>query len=724
MKADYTTYQTAAARAMLGLVIQSVAALGLLLYSVYAGRDHATGTASIFVALGVLVWLGLVIYFDFGRRERIEAMEAEALAAADAASSSAFEQSGDELRVAQRRLRGYERFALPVLGGVFGVALLGVGIARLTTGLGLATPPADAPIDPFLAISERQSPLPAIGISLAIAVVGFIFARYVSGMAKQPAWSALRAGASATVGASLVAVLLVVAYALKLANVSEWLLRFTIVIIPGLMILLGGEALLNLVFQLYSPRKPGEGVRTAFELRSLGLVAAPDRVAQSIGEALNYQFGVDVSETWFYKLIQRWWAALAVFGVLVGWGLTSVVVVQPHQQSLILANGRIDRVAGPGLHVKLPWPFGEAVVPEHRFTVTEQGPRGPVSREETIRTTSGLRQVDLGTSRSTVQGALLWTKAHGGEERFTIVRPSPTADRRPASGSADGSGGGDGSDEAVDLALIAVEVPLQFSVTDVRAYSQLAAPGQEEKLFRSIGQRAINRYLSTLTIDEIMSSRREQLAASLRAAVERDLRELIGGVEAAGITIRFVGAEGVHPPQKAAGSFEQVVEAKQTMEAVIEDARQYEVTTLSAVAGSAARAKQIADEIAALDAVKARGGVTGAEVAAQEARLEELIQRSGGVSGELLLAAQAERWEKHMAERGRSMLFAGQATAFAANPGLYRAERYSGSLRSTLQGARVYFVAGGVDELRVELDVQTTRSTADVLAGQAAAEGQ
>src|SRR5262245_58423722 len=109
MKADYLSFQRAASRSLLGLAIQLAFGLVLLLYGLFA-RDAAALTASAFALVGVPVWLALAIVFDQHRRERVEAIEAEAFAASDAATSSVFEQGGEDLRVAARRLKLLYRF--------------------------------------------------------------------------------------------------------------------------------------------------------------------------------------------------------------------------------------------------------------------------------------------------------------------------------------------------------------------------------------------------------------------------------------------------------------------------------------------------------------------------------------------------------------------------------------------------------------------------------------
>src|ERR1044071_2766705 len=127
MKADYLSYQRATRVSLLGLLIQLALGLLLLLFGLF-NRDKAAETASAFVLLGVPVWLALAILFDQHRRERIEAIEAEAFAASDAASSSVFEDRSDDLRVAAKRLRTLYRWMIPAVNLLVGGLLIGLGL--------------------------------------------------------------------------------------------------------------------------------------------------------------------------------------------------------------------------------------------------------------------------------------------------------------------------------------------------------------------------------------------------------------------------------------------------------------------------------------------------------------------------------------------------------------------------------------------------------------------
>ena len=124
------------------------------------------------------------------------------------------------------------------------------------------------------------------------------------------------------------------------------------------MLLIAAEIVLNFVLNLYRPRRPGETPRPAFDSRILSLFAAPDSIVRSINEAVNYQFGFDITSSWGYQLLLRSFAWLLAFGLVVLIALSSVVVVEPGQQAVRLRGGRIVGSVYEGSTMfKLPWPL-------------------------------------------------------------------------------------------------------------------------------------------------------------------------------------------------------------------------------------------------------------------------------------------------------------------------------------------------------------------------------
>lgn len=699
MKADYQAYQRAAGVALLGLAIQVVLFVVLLLYGLFA-RDHAALTASGLVGAWSVVWLMLTISFDLHRRERIEALEAEQFAASGAAGSSVFEGGAADLRVAARRAAQMHRIWMPAASVALGVFLVAFGAWRLSTGRPLVDP------DRFHAPTLRGW---GVALGLAIAFVGFVFARFVSGMSKRDVWGNLKGGAAAAVGSALVGLTMAVAHFIDIAG-PDVVLRSLQVVFPIAIVLLGGEVFLNFVLNIYRPRKAGEVPRPAFDSRILAFVAAPDRIADSISGALSYQLGFDVSASWFYQLLSRSLALLVLFGGLVVWLLTCVAMVQPHQTGRLLRFGSLvaaERDLEPGLHLKLPWPIDSVLVPVQE----DRDERGRIVRSQ--RTSTGLREIQLGTRPPGEQGAILWTNDHAVNEEYFLLQASPV-EGEPL------------SRRGSDLVLVAAEVPLRYVVSDVRLFEELGEPQERDELLRVVGQRVVMEYIGSLRLDQILGEGRAEISAELWRRLERAYERLnpdaSGNPRGAGIRIVFVGVQGAHPPQRVAGAFERVVQAEQRRLAALETAGQNAIRILGTMAGSVETAEQAASliERARRQAGSSSEPGSGAfwemseEARALEQEAEDLLVASGGMAAAALLAARADRWKVHMLTRSRAELHQGQVAAFRASPLLFRTSAYFDAMLAMLRGARVFIVGGGSDDLWINLDLQDEQRASDI----------
>ncbi|MFG0306935.1 MAG: SPFH domain-containing protein [Phycisphaerales bacterium JB040] len=675
MNADFLTYRKATKISLLGLVLQLMFAIGTAIFARYAGGDHAAMSAAIAMAIGCVVWFALVILYDQHRRERIEALEAESLAAAESAAASAFDSSGAELRPAAQRLELVTKWFLPGVSLLVGALLLGIGYLRLAVGdhsaLELSDPDAFGSGPNFSVFGG--------GMALVIAVVGFVFARFVSGMSKEPAWSALRAGSAQTVGTALLGLLLMVTLFVLAAKGPDWPHRVLQILVPVAMMIGGIEVFALFILDVYRPRAPGELMRPSFDSRILGFVAAPDKIAESVGEAINYQFGVDVTSSWFYQMLRRWATWLVLFGLVTGWLMSTLVVIQPHQRAMILTFGKVSRPdVGPGLHLKWPWPISQVLTPTH---VIDEGETG--TRE--VKTTTGVQVMHLGTNPPDDDSdePILWTVQHATIELLHVVQPSRA--------------GRIGSGTAGELSLVAIEVPVQYVIEDVDAYTRLSAPGQQQRLLESVGKAVVTRYVSTLSVDQVISSDRSGIAAALKRELEAAYARLNDGA-GAGVRLTFVGVSGVHPPRDVAPDFEAVVQAEQAREGTIEMARAYEISQLTAAAGSVELANQIVARLDAIDAMRA-SGVPEAEIDEAELEVQKLLESAGGEAGRELLEASSNRWSAHMSERGKAALFGGQQAAYQAAPRLYRSKLYFQALREAMRGQRVYLSDVPIDSV-------------------------
>jgi membrane protease subunit HflK len=675
MRGDYLNYRDATRVSLGGLALHLAWGLFVLLYAIY-GRDHAAQSIAFYVLTGTAAWLTLAIVFDQHRRERVEALEAASLAAAGGSAASVFNEGAQDLRLAARRLAGMHRWLVPIVGVALGAGLILLGIIRRERAFALA--------DAANYVRPAHTGW-AIVIGLALAVTGFLFARFVSGMAKQSVWRNLGAGATWSVASALMGLALAVAHFSVVAGtdvVYRWLAPVAVVA----QVVLGAEIILNFLLELYRPRKQGDVPRPAFESRLLSFVAAPDRIAQSIGEAISYQLGRDVRNSWMYRLLTRYWAALIAVGLLGAWLLSAVAVVLPHQRAMVLRLGAVREAnLAPGWHFKLPWPVERVVIPTYTYTDQRQ-------KTHTLRTTEGVRTLHVGSPAAdrTTPGPLLWTEQHVTEERYLIVR----------AGGHRGAGGGDEG-----LALVAVEVPVGYVITDVLAWETFASPRDREALLRAVAERAVMQHLASMTLHDMLGTRRAALGEALRERIDSAFRDL--PPSGAGVRILSVGTQGIHPPVKVAPSFESVIATEHKTQAWVLAARADAARRLTEVAGSVDLAREIIDALTAEQELEARGAP---EEELEEHRLavQRLIERAQGRAATMILEARADRWARHMGERARLARYMGQVSSYRAAPMLFQATLYLDALREAMSGSRLFITDGVRLRLRFEAQERDT----------------
>ena len=695
MRSDYLAFKRATNASLLGLVFHLVLGVILLIYGAQGG-DHAAMSAGGFVLVGILAWLTLALTFDQHRRERIEAIEAENFASEDLTASSVFEEGAGELRVQAKRLAVMHRLLVPSISVVIGALLGGLGIWRFISARALLEQGG----------SLEGSHGWGIAIGLGGAAVGFIFARFVSGMAKVESWQNLRGGAAFAVGASLFSAALVIAKFADLAG-TDIVLRIIALSIPAAMVVLGAEVFLNFVLEVYRPRKAGEIARPAFDSRILGLVAAPDRIAESISDAINYQFGFDVSSSWFYRLLSRWFVGLIVLGIAVLWGLTSLQVIEPHQRGLVLRLGDPrDVEAGPGLLVKAPWPIDSVVIPEY-IRETEDG-------EKVVeRTSTGVRRLDLGADMIRDGATVLWASSAAARDRnFFIVQPSLYA----------GAASEDGEPTFGEgFSLAAVEIPVYYSVRpgELQNYITLGPDAEtRHEILLATGQRAVLQYLGGLRIDQLVGGRRASVAEDLKQVLADAFATLnpdpeTGEPRGAGVEVMSVNVAGARPPQNVAKAFEHIVEANQKRAARIANAEKEAIKKLAEAIGGEEQARAVVEALDAHDALE-QGGADEVEIRASEVALRELIERSGGAAAQALASARSMRWDRHMGERTRAVRYSGRIDAYEAAPDIFRARAYMDALVESLADSRVIVTGAEVDNLRIRFDAQDTNIASEL----------
>ncbi|HOK77629.1 MAG TPA: protease modulator HflK [Verrucomicrobiota bacterium] len=525
-------------RGLLNWLILLVLGSAQAVAAVYA--HSATGlVASAFVGLGFLV--AIVSYFQMRleEREQLEQMEIDELKR-KTVSETIFTEAAPDTFPARRAREQFEKYVVPVFSAL--LFLLQVGAAYALWRHVADDRPSDA-----------QRATLVMALNGLFALVFYQFGKYTAVLARLEKQRLLRPQASYLLLGALLSLLT------SLAEVAGWLGHPKIDPAVGKVLIIvlavvAAENLITLVLEIYRPRVKGQAEHPLYESRLVGLLGQPGGLITTLAQALDYQFGFKVSETWFYKFLERALPALILvqFGLLIA--SSCFVFVEPGEQVLLERFGQPvagREILNPGPHFKWPWPIDRVY-------------RYQTDRIQTF--TVGLVHDEAAEKERT----LLWTKSHAKEEFNMLVA------------SKEGSTNLTGGEQAVPVNLLAVNVPVQYKVKDLRAFAYGHANASE--LLQRIANAEVTRYLVSVDLDELMTTGRRKAGQELQRRIQEKADAMGLGVE-----VLFVGLHGIHPPVKAAPDFERVVAALLEKDATNLIAKAYAATNVLVARGLAAK---------------------------------------------------------------------------------------------------------------------------------------
>ncbi len=577
-----------------GAALQLVFAAVLLAVWLYTASLTAMAAAWV-LAAGLVVWVMVAVLFYCRQLEQRERLELDELAARHRAGASVFEEEEGQLRPAAARRAWMERWVVPaftVLWAGLHVAIAVLMIRHLLGGKAPAIDNAGQGIM-FLAL---------------VGFLAFLFGRYAVGMASgAEAWRLLRAPGSYL----LVNVLVVVVAAVSLiAAVQDYAGLDTVLawVVPVVQLVLAVELLLNFVLDLYRPRVPGHEQRPSFDSRLLNLVAEPGRFGHSIAEAINYQFGFEVSKTWFYRLLHRAFVPLLLAGAAVLVLLSAVVVVNDGEEYVVKRWGRLDQARGTlgaGIHLKWPWPVETA----RRFYVAPVGEgRDGVGRVKEALLGAGEKRSAEEIKQMTVKGRelFLWTKEHGRRVELDFLVAIPPESVRERAERAQAAGTEDRPPPPVNVIKLVAAV--YYIVIDPYKYGYQFVDA--DKLLQCAAYREMVRYCASASLTEavpgaggkrpqaILAWGREDAADELRRRIQQRVGE--SGLDL-GVKIVDVGLLSTHPPPEVAPEFEEVLRAERQREERRYQAEAAANAMLARVGGSPTQALRLAQAIYRLE---------------------------------------------------------------------------------------------------------------------------
>jgi membrane protease subunit HflK len=659
---------------------EHIAIVSLILSVIFFGIAFFLGRWSGFFSVSAISWLilssaliWLVLCVQFHQRSLAEQEKLDmGQLVKDEKASAIFQASGERaglFATAQRHLQILEKWFIPIFAALIAAYQLGLGLYLLKTVMG------------GIEGEPKQPLLCAIGMT-AIAFMSFLISRYATGMSAQPQWKPLRAGGSTFLSIAVLCFAIAIGLALsqfkysQVLNVINW-------IIPILLILLGAETTLNLIFDIYRPRLKGQYSRSAFDSRLLGVINEPGGIFRSAASAIDYQFGFKVSQTWFYKLLEKAIAPLVLFAAITLYSLSCIIVVAPNEEAIIerFGNPKINatdvRHVGPGLHAKWPWPIDIA----YKYP------------------TKKVMEINIGfvpkaqNPDKVGYGPLLWGQQHYEKEYQLLVASKQTSIT---------------SDEsAVPVGIVIAAVPVQYRVKDL--YSFLYNQKEPEKRLEAICYRELTKFATSATIEVDSEADLEQslLGAGRSQAKDILMREIQNAADEAGLGVEvvFLGLQGIHPPPEVAADYQAVVGAVQEKQALILEAQANRNESLSALVGSV----EMADELYRLAEKYQQAEKTNTTEDIKELgkEMDNMLEKSKGDIFKTVRDSQSYAYEKATLAKADGERFNSQLQAYRAAEEIYKQQLRLTVLEESLKNIRKYVVAADPNEKQIMIiDVQ------------------
>jgi regulator of protease activity HflC (stomatin/prohibitin superfamily) len=626
-----------------------------------------SGLSSSF-ALASLKWqflgtsiISIILWFQFRLRGLAEQEKLDLAQLDKAGEQNIFAEQGGQVSmfaVAAKRLELFEKWFLPVLSGLTSAYQVGIGIYLLKNAAIMTQ------------FSVKSAQIAAIFMFL-IAFASFLIARYATGLSVQIEWKPIRALGSWLLACAVFSFL--IAVSLGLAQLKYSLMHIVLGwAVPCFMIVLGGEVVLNLIFDIYRPRITGQYHRASVDSRLLGIFNEPGGVFHSIATTIDYQFGFKVSQTWFYKLLEKAIMPLAILSIILLWLMSCILVVGPGEQAVIERFGtplNKAEVIESGFRFKYPWPIDIAYVEkvdQIRFLPIGYTPKAdPMDRTP-----------------------LIWGRPHHEKEENLLVGSEVFGTFTEQGASSFG--------------MVVTAVPVRYRIKNL--YDYLYMNSTPIETLAAIAQGELTRFAVSAKVetsdDEKLSG--ESLLGGGRAKASELLRQRIQqriDEKQLGIEIVFVALEGVHPPKEVAADYQAVIGAGQQRQATILAAMAQRNKVLASLGGSVDKVYNMYN--LSEQYLEANRSGNQEKIAKVGGELDEQIKQASGEIYYKLSLARSYAFEKANRAKADGLRFSSQMKAYKAAPQIYARELRLAMLEEALQNTRKYVVISDVNDHQI-----------------------
>jgi regulator of protease activity HflC (stomatin/prohibitin superfamily) len=315
-----------------------------------------------------------------------------------------------------------------------------------------------------------------------------------------------------------------------------WSLRIEQTI--GVVILvIAAELLGRAVAAAYLPAPGVEAVRAIADSSCAGWIRFQLPSLGRINAAAQSQFGIDLSRSWALVFVRRAALPVAAGLAVAGWLLTAVTTLATDERGIYERMGAPIEVLRPGLHVRLPWPFGSVRRLEygviHEMAIVPSQHDGDEARENAEVEPPAKAEADPPSTADR-----LWDTPHPSEMTYLIASA-------------------DNGKQGFQVVDIDIRLIYRIGLLDTAALNaayQIEAP---ETLVRAAASRLLARYFATHTLVGVFRENRAMVADDIRSALQQQLDDVSSGIEMLQVVI-----EAIHPPPGAAYAYHSVQAAE------------------------------------------------------------------------------------------------------------------------------------------------------------------
>ncbi len=587
----------------------------------------------------VLLGIGTLIgFFSFIQshlidRERIEALEMQELDRTRG-NESLFAGAAEDAYPARNARRQFEKWVVPAFSVLvlFGQAL---GLLLVYSQLGGSTL--------FGSTQASGSTLQIMFFALFMVVL-FMMGKYSAGLARMDGQELLRPGASYMLLGSVVCTAVVIAEAASFFGHPVWDRGITWVVFAVIAVS-ALENFVTLVLEIYRPRVDGKKARLLYDSRLIGLLGQPGGLISTAAQALDYQFGFKVSETWFYRYVEQKLALILAIQFVVLFLSSSFVVIHANEKATLERFGKRVDILYPGFNFKLPWPVDK--VYRYKMDEVQSFTLGVVDDNHK----EGEQEEEQKTK------VLLWTQQHNHgsaetpEQNFNMIVASDDAIAGSAS-------------ESVPVNLLTVSIPVQFRINNLTNWIERTE--NTGKLLQSLAMREVTQFLIGVDIDQLMGPDRAAAQDTLKKRIDAQAKKHNLGAE-----VMFVGLQDIHPPVGQNEQSKSTGGVAENYEKVIVAQLNAETNRLRALFYSAGK-----------------------------------VPQAQATAAEILAKARSESTNKVAIAQAEAKRFANQVAAYENAPSVYKTRMKLESFQAATKGSRKYILSDPANRDVINLELQ------------------